>query len=263
LKKKKMVNLFWLHPACRTAGGSLDYSSSARSHIDAHITKIPVEAAQLMYGAHHSHPTAEGWIESAPRRLSGDRGYKPVHMRNPLRLWISENAHHYRHVAAYAMALCREYTHRYGRVHACEEHVRWLAGHEPAIPDPGCITRDPPLAMPDAFKVKPSRRAHGADDEWGAHVYLSYRAYYCGAKLELRRSEWTKRERPAWLPIIITIPAVASGEPVEDATGGNKGTPNRNVSSLGPKSSRKRMREPASKGKSPQPTKRQRVVLVV
>lgn len=155
----------------------MNYSWCARQHIDAHIIKIPLEAAQLLYAAHHALPAADDWRTRAPMAGTGERGYRPTHMNNPLSKWLRESAAHYRHAVAYGLALCEEYSHRYGREHACEAHLHWLKGHEPAIPDVYThpddhgeenevarfrIARAPPCAMPDEFKVAPPE---GSADE--------------------------------------------------------------------------------------------------
>lgn len=176
-----MVNLFWLCKPKRVVVPSLsgtssgrkrgrasdvswDYSACARQHIDSHIIKIPLEAAQLLYGVHHKMPAKTDWINSAPLTLSGVRGYRPAHIHNPISNWATENLMHYRHAVYYGLALCKEYTHRYKRTHACEEHLEWLRLNEPAIPcDPSSI-RDPPLAMPDQYKLVSDPTVDPLDD---------------------------------------------------------------------------------------------------
>jgi len=161
------VNLFWLSPPRLLARrGHLDYSWCARQHINAHIIKIPLEAAQLLYTAHHVHPAAKDWRNHAPMAKTGIRGYMPVHVKNPIALWVRANAAHYRHAAAYGLALCKEYSLRYGREHACEAHLAWLQDNEPDIPGAAMldgleplqrfkVASAPPCSMPDEFKIAP------------------------------------------------------------------------------------------------------------
>ncbi len=99
-----MVNLFWLCPPRwveegsivdgGASGGWLDYTLCAQHHIDAHIVKIPLEASQLLYNAHHSCPATPDWRATAPKSLknSGDAaangGYMPMNLNNPLSVWF-------------------------------------------------------------------------------------------------------------------------------------------------------------------------------
>lgn len=81
-----MVNLFWLHPP-RVVSGRLDYVACATQHLDAHVIKIPLEATQLLYNAHHRYPVSSGWKDAAPLTGLGDHGYREVHHHNPISKW--------------------------------------------------------------------------------------------------------------------------------------------------------------------------------
>lgn len=200
-----MVNLFWLRPPTFSPDGTLDYTLCAIDHIDSHIIKIPLEAAQVIYTAQHvlrSGDEADDWLSEAPLNRSGHHGYAIVHRNNPISKWARQHIAHYLNVCYYGLALCQEYTYRFGRKHACHEHLEWLL-HNPPPALVKCCGRlsNPPCAMPDVYKVEPeskSRPRHSGI--WNLYVYQSYRRYYVGAKLQIRMAEWRKRGRPEWVP---------------------------------------------------------------
>jgi len=231
-----MVNLFWLcKPQIATRAGSrsvYDYSLCAQQHHDAHVIKIALEATQLLYNAHHKYPLSETWLSKAPLTKSGVRGYRKVHFNNPISIWVSDNLNHYRHTVDYALSLCKEYTHRYGKTHGCEVHLEWLNNNEPILNSSSETLRSPPCAMPDEYKTllaekkddfnsndNSNQTSGDTKDEssdkgetsmtievaphpqlsFEEHVYNSYRKYYLGSKLNLQMARWTKRETPDWI----------------------------------------------------------------
>jgi len=165
-----MVNLFWLckprivprSPNLISARNSttvkphtfeFDYTLCAQQHIDSHVIKIALEATQLLYNAHHSNPFAETWKDVAPKTKGGNSGYRAFNLNNPISVWIRKNIFHYRHAVSYGLALCEEYTYRYGKTHSCETHLRWLKDNEPNLPDDPTTYTSPPCAMPDEYRV--------------------------------------------------------------------------------------------------------------
>ena len=81
------------------------------------------------------------------------------------------------------LALCKEYTYRYGKRHKSQDVVEWCITNKPNIPDIGFT--EPAKAMPDEFKVK--------------SVIQSYRNYYIGAKSSF--AKWKNREIPQWFKL--------------------------------------------------------------
>ena len=64
-------------------------------------------------------------------------------------IWARSNKSNYIWLCELGMELCKEYTHRYGKIHKTQQHLEWLSTNIPNIPD-GKFT-PPTLAMPDAF----------------------------------------------------------------------------------------------------------------
>ena len=141
-------------------------------HSDRHVIKMILETAQILSTVHHAygHPVT----------------YKPTHPHHPCTLWAGATAGNYRWLNALGLALCAEYTARYGKTHACENMLRFELLHPPAG-----LTGDHrtpfALAMPDACK-RP-------DDP-----IESYRRYYQHKTNQNAWMRWDKRNNPpAWL----------------------------------------------------------------
>lgn len=158
------MNIFFL---------SNDPDDCARQHCDKHVVKMILETAQLLSNAHHM--------------LDGDQVIKPIykltHKNHPSAVWTRASVTHYEWLWMLLGTLCREYTHRYGKVHKVERDglIEILKTPPVNIPRSSWMS-EPPPAMPDEYKV--------------TNVVESYRNYYRGAKRSFAR--WTNREIPEW-----------------------------------------------------------------
>jgi hypothetical protein len=143
-----------------------DTKINARYHLDKHVVKMILETAQLLCGVH--------WCtgNTAP--------YKMTHKNHPCSIWVRQSIQNYKYLCNLGKELCKEYTHRYGKVHKTENIIDWCIEHKPNIPDAGFSY--PPKAMPDEYKVD--------------SVVESYRNYYMGSKSEF--ATWKNRETPKW-----------------------------------------------------------------
>lgn len=85
---------------------------------DPHVVKMPLETAQLLYSVwwvnHGSIPSCE----LVP--------YKCTHKNHPSAVWARCAPYHYIWLCKYGLALCKEYTFRYNRVHKCQQHIEKL-----------------------------------------------------------------------------------------------------------------------------------------
>lgn len=154
------MNLFYLDD---------DMAANARSHVDRHIVKMPLEAAQLACTA----LSLAG--ASAP--------YKPTHKNHPCAVWCRNTRSNFEWVCAYGLALCAEYTYRYDKLHKCREVLLNCLDAKEVIPVGGLSPFA--LAMPDIYKCD--------------NALLSYRRYYVGAKQHL--AAWKHRPTPAWFTL--------------------------------------------------------------
>jgi len=158
------MNIFYL---------SNDPKECAQQHLDKHVVKMILETAQLLSNAHHM--------------LDGDQVIKPIykltHKNHPSAIWVRASKEHYQWLWKLLYELCKEYTHRYGKIHKVErEGLLNVLYEAPAnIPNNGWLSGPTP-AMPDEYKV--------------SDIIQSYRNYYNGAKASF--AKWTNRPVPEW-----------------------------------------------------------------
>ena len=141
---------------------------ASQYHLDKHIVKMPLETAQILCTIH--------WTKGK------EAPYKPTHLKHPCTLWVGESIKNYDWVCELGIALCKEYTYRYGKVHKCEEIINWCIINKPDLSNQD--TKGYALAMPDEYKVE-------------GNVVQSYRNYYIHGKAHLH--SWKKREKPTWI----------------------------------------------------------------
>lgn len=142
----------------------------AKWHCDKHITKMPLEAAQLLCTAINVH--------------GGQSRYKTAHRNHPCAIWAKATRANFLWLAELAYELCAEYTARFGRTHACEQVIDDCVLKADTIPT-GDLT---PFAqaMPDEYKHH--------------DVTVAYRNYYLGAKTDI--ADWKYCSAPAWWPVL-------------------------------------------------------------
>ena len=139
----------------------------AQYHVDKHVVKMILETAQLLSTAH--------WL------TGGEGPYRATHKNHPSTIWARSNKSNYMWLCELGIELCKEYTHRYGKIHKTQQHLEWLSINVPSISD-GEFT-PPTLAMPDTFI--------------GEDNLLAYRKYYTYGKKHLH--SWKKREQPKFI----------------------------------------------------------------
>lgn len=165
---------------------------AAQMHCDRHTVKMIIEYAQIMSTAHrvldgdlYEDRTANNrrikrW------RLSDNHMenvvYKASHINHPSTKWTRASDSNYQFVYDMFVALCDEYTHRYGRVHLTEEKLKDILQHLPNnIPSADFV--EPPQAMPDDVK--------------DSVVVDAYQNYYRVYKKDF--AKWTDRETPSFM----------------------------------------------------------------
>ena len=131
---------------------------AAQYQADKHVVKQVLETAQIL-----------STISGGP--------YKPTHANHPCVKWAALNRTNFSWLRRHGLALCAEYTHRYGKVHKSQSVI------ENARP-----LRDMPIGisefvqcMPDEFKDK--------------DPVVAYRKYYHSKQF----AQWNKsRPAPYW-----------------------------------------------------------------
>ena len=186
------MNIFVLH---------LNPTIAAQMHCDRHVVKMIIESAQLLYTCCLlcgivGHDIDE-LIMTAPLTAKGSHGYRPTHRNHPCTKWLSESVENYKWLITMSKQLCNEYTRRYGKIHATEQHIDWLSCVCPKIPE---IPQTPfAIVMPDEYKCIESiddqnhHRDPNCDKQYDP--VDSYRKYYCKVKTF---AKWSKTETPSW-----------------------------------------------------------------
>lgn len=170
-----------------------DVITCARYHLDKHVVKMILEYSQLLSTAHRildgqqSVTLSKTGRRSTTWRLEDHREsllYKATHGNHPSAIWARQSSGNYKSLSDLLVALCHEYTFRYGRTHKCESSgvVEALKKQPLKI-----IHGDPTpllLAMPDEYKIS-------------SDPVECYRQYIRVGKAHLH--SWKKRPVPPWL----------------------------------------------------------------
>ena len=182
------MNIFYLHS---------DPKMCAECHVDKHVVKMPLEQFQVLSTAHR---IIDG-KQSIALSKSGRRQqiwtldnpemeqilYKATHVNHPSAKWARHSAANYQWLFEMTCHLLDEYTHRYGKHHACERLIPYLAQLPKKIST--AYPFSPPWrAMPDEYKLPKTTENYAVE---------SYRAYYLGAKQHILK--WKNRPVPDWV----------------------------------------------------------------
>ena len=163
---------------------------AARQMVDKHVVKMILEAGQMLSTSHRVLDGEEYYDRTKNNRrikrwrLSDEREdklWKASCVGHPCTQWTMESRMNYRWHATHALALCREYTHRYEKIHNSQALIEYLFNREPLNIKEGGLTKFA-VAMPDQYKVECSVE--------------SYRNYYRGEKAYF--AKWKNRETPSW-----------------------------------------------------------------
>ena len=181
------MNIFYLHK---------DPVESAKLHCDKHVCKMIIEYAQMLSTAHRMLDGTE-WIDSSsgrrikrwkhPNSNMDGMLYKASHINHPSAIWARESAIQYQYLYDLFVALCDEYTHRYGKKHSTDTKLRVILAMAPKnIPDKPFTQPTPAMSHFPQCVVKNDSLA-------------SYRNYYREAKSGF--AVWTKRDVPYWYKV--------------------------------------------------------------
>ena len=187
------MNIFYL---------SNDPKICAEMHLDKHVVKMILEYAQLLSTAHR---VLDGTIDIG-RSASGRKKtiyrlpdgrdntlYSATHVNHPSAVWVRKSKENYIWLSNMLLALCGEYTYRYGKTHKVERDglcFVLLKNIPKNIGNEGWS--EPTPAMPDDVKVL----REVATDRFEIDSIKSYHKYYIHNKVHI--AKWTKREMPLW-----------------------------------------------------------------
>jgi hypothetical protein len=169
-----------------------NFETSAKYHVDKHIVKMPLEAAQLLCTA----LWVDKYLGFVPRALdkydreklkqidkeNRDFAYLPSYENHPWGIWARESLDNWIWLWNYADTLGDEYTYRYGKVHKSTQVIRSLP--EPVNMEERGL-RPMPQCMPDDVKI---------EDKFPVQAYRNYYKQY-----KNHLFGWKNREVPSWL----------------------------------------------------------------
>ena len=136
---------------------------------DKHVVKMVLETCQL--------------LSTAQRFYDIPGTYKATHKNHPCSLWVRSDRRNYEWAYKHGIALCHEYTHRYGKIHKCQNIYLTELSDSSIIPLKDMEgDLEFTQCMPDQYKCPDPIKA--------------YRDYYNGEKSGFSR--WTNRVPPKW-----------------------------------------------------------------
>lgn len=173
-----------------------DVTKCAEYHVDRHVVKMILEYSQLLSTAHRvldgkqSTTVTKTNRRTTTWRLEDDREsilYKATHINHPSALWARASSGNYTWLKNLLVALCAEYTYRYGRVHRCES-----------------------IGLVKKLEQLPNNIKHGErvpvflampPQHYNVDSILAYRDYYRNGKqhLHIWKGKIAGRETPPWL----------------------------------------------------------------
>lgn len=129
--------------------------NAAEYQCDKHVVKMPLETAQMLCTVLHKHGV--------------EIPYKPTHQNHPCTLWAGLSQQNFLWLCTHGMALCHEYTKRYGKRHKCSAIIVTCMQYAHVLTDTGLT--DFVQCVPDDCK---------SDD-----AVTAYRNYYATHKLPI------------------------------------------------------------------------------
>ena len=178
------MNIFYIDECPRAA---------AQMQCDKHVVKMVIESAQMLSTAHRLLDGIEYFDQTSNGRkirrwrledMRENIMYKAVHMNHPCTIWTRENSANYLWHYEHFVALCDEFTHRYGKTHATDAQLRHSLSELPNnIPYADEITT-PALAIEESCKAE-------------RDPVECYRRFY-ETKQKRFSMQWSKRHVPEW-----------------------------------------------------------------
>lgn len=195
-----------------------DPKKAAQYHVDKHVIKMILESSQMLATAYYTsrgiksfsklHESKEKELmmvevfEGFPRRAGDEKGtlpttfwirginpYRPAFVHHLCTQWAGKCIENWNWLHSLALELCKEFTHRYGKTHACQEILEWMSENPALSESLGRITPHA-LAMPNEY-------IYYRWDNKEADPVQSYRNYYLGEKKAL--FSWTNRKTPKFV----------------------------------------------------------------
>ena len=173
--------------------------TSVLQMIDKHIVKMPTESCQMLhtndlfnefvlrFGYEPSLAKLKEYHEESNSILM-----KPAMLNHPSTIWARQNIDNTMWLYHHALAMCDEYTHRYGKRHGSQDRILHTS-----VDFDGDWTLATPIsiAMFDVYRL--NREDYPNLSYWN-FVEKSYQHYYLEAKWSF--ANWKGRDKPTWWP---------------------------------------------------------------
>ena len=128
----------------------LDPVKAAKAMDCVRVPKMVTESAQMMASALRRHGATD---EQMPLTKKGTP-YKGGYHHHPCTIWAGDSRANFYWLADHALALCEEYTTRFGKTHACEQPIKQMNDMSYRIRPTNARVLTPfALAMPDEYKT--------------------------------------------------------------------------------------------------------------
>lgn len=171
------MNIFVLHK---------DPSIAASFYHDVHCRKMCVELSQVISNAY-----TLDQLKLAPLTQKGT--HRVWSYRNhPVCVWARDRMSNFKWALEHAIALCGDFSYRFGKQHFCSDFVFWCAANQPDLPD-GDLTEHP-----QCFKDFPELITPG-NPVAGYHKYYNADKLSFVKKGKVVKNTWTKRPIPFFI----------------------------------------------------------------
>ena len=174
-------------------------TQAATSMLDKHVVKMPTETCQMLhtnalffeYIEHYGEEPTLAQLKAFHRDI-GSNLMKPAMLNHPSTIWARQNPNNTLWLYTHGLALCTEYTHRYGKKHGSQERILDTTQY---LPNDGRWIDATPvtIAMDDKYRLD-----YNNDIDMWEFVILQYRHYYLEGKWKF--AEWRKSRMPEWWP---------------------------------------------------------------
>jgi len=151
---------------------------AAQMHCDKHVVKMCVEVMQMIGSALRRHGATDSMMPLTQKGTPMIGGYK----HHPVTRWCGDSRANFEWACKHGIALCEEYTHRYGKRHSAHDKILQMQELTNVIPD-GKLTSFA-QAMPDEYKHE--------------DAVVAYKRYYWYDKRENISMTWKCDRKPRW-----------------------------------------------------------------
>jgi|TARA_R100000149_G_C5873167_1_gene136958 hypothetical protein len=174
---------------------SKDPVESAQQMIDKHVVKMPTESCQMLHtnslyflfwNCHGREPSLKE-LKQFHKESHFSYLMKPAMLNHPSTIWARQNKSNYMWLYNHALALCKEFTYRYGKTHGTEKRILDSFTFDYNEDELTPVS----IAMADEYRLPPKKHS------WD-FVIDSYRHYYLEGKWKF--ASWKNNRMPQWWP---------------------------------------------------------------